>query len=180
MGGSIHRSEVRVFTGALVPVEFDTLVAQEQTQLDPSTGRLTILPGQRAGQHRRPSGDGLAVGQIALTAGTLIGPAEIGLAASRGLNELPVRRRLRVALFSTGDELRSIGESLGSGEILDSNRHALWAMLRRLEFDTQGLGIVRDDPVTLGEAIQGAALGADAILPSDGVSVGRQTSPVKC
>jgi len=163
---------VRVFTGALIPVGSDTVVAQEQTQIDPSTDQLTILPGQRAGQHRRLSGDDLAVGQIALAAGTLIGPAELGLAASLGLSELPVRRRLRVVLFSTGDELRSIGETLGSGEIYDSNRHALWAMLRRLEFDIQDLGIVRDDPVTLGEAIQGAALGADAIVSSGGVSVG--------
>ena len=77
---------VRVFTGALIPVGSDTVVAQEQTQIDPSTDQLTILPGQRAGQHRRLSGDDLAVGQIALAAGTLIGPAELGLAASLGLN----------------------------------------------------------------------------------------------
>ena len=77
---------VRVFTGTLIPVGFDTVVGQEQTELDPSTGQLTILPGQRAEQHCRLSGDDLAVGQIALTAGTLIGPAELGLAASLGLH----------------------------------------------------------------------------------------------
>jgi molybdopterin molybdotransferase len=75
-----------VFTGALIPVGFDTVVAQKQTKLDPPTGQLTILPCQRAEQHRRLSDDDLAVGQIALTAGTLIGPAKLGLAASLGLN----------------------------------------------------------------------------------------------
>jgi len=163
---------VRIFTGALIPGGCDTVVAQEQTQLDPSTGQLTIMPGQKAGQHRRRSGDDLATGQIALTQGTRVGPAELGLAASLGLSELPVRRRLRVALLSTGDELRADGETLGAGEIYDSNRHTLWAFLRRSEFEVQDLGIVRDDPDALGATIQRAALSADVVISSGGVSVG--------
>ena len=149
-----------------------TVVAQEQTRLEPLTGQLTILSGQKPGQHRRLAGDDLAAGQIALSAGTRIGPAEIGLAASLGLDELPVCRRLRVALFSTGDELRSVGETLGAGEIYDSNRHTLWGLLRRLEFDVEDLGIVRDDPDALRETVQRAALNADVIISSGGVSVG--------
>lgn len=163
---------VRVFTGALIPPGCDTVVAQEQARSNPSTLQLEILPGQRAGQHRRLTGEDLATGQIALTEGTRIGPAELGLAASLGLNELPVRRRLRVALFSTGDELRSSGETLGAGEIFDSNRQTLWALLRSLDFDVEDLGIVRDDPVALAATLQSAALGADAIISSGGVSVG--------
>ena len=163
---------VRIFTGALIPAGSDTVVAQEQTRLEPLTGQLTILSGQKPGQHRRLSGDDLAAGEIALAAGTRIGPAEIGLAASLGLDELPVRRRLRVALCSTGDELRPVGATLGAGEIYDSNRHTLWALLRRLEFDVQDFGIVRDDPDELKATFQRAALNADVIISSGGVSVG--------
>lgn len=163
---------VRIFTGALIPGGCDTVVAQEQTQFDPLTRQLTILPGQQPGQHLRLAGDDLATGQIALTEGTRMGPAELGLAASLGLGRLPVRRRLRVALFSTGDELRSTSETLSAGEIYDVNGQMLGALLRRLDFDVHDLGIVRDDPVALRATIQSAALSADAIISSGGVSVG--------
>jgi molybdopterin molybdotransferase len=131
-----------------------------------------VPPGQRAGQHRRFAGEDLALGGIALPAGCRLGPAHLGLAASLGIAELPVRRRLRVAFFSTGDELRSIGQTLAAGEVYDSNRYTLWAMLHRLGVDIVDLGVVRDDPAALEQAMVSAAQGADAVISSGGVSVG--------
>ena len=163
---------VRVFTGAVMPPGCDTVVPQEWVQSDPSGALLLIPPGQRAGQNRRLAGEDLAIGAVALAQGARLGAAHLGLAASLGLAELPLRRRVRVAFFSTGDELRSVGEPLGPGEVYDSNRYTLWAMLRRLGVEMVDLGVVRDDPVALEQALQSAAQGADAVISSGGVSVG--------
>ena len=163
---------VRVFTGAVMPPGCDTVVPQEWVQFDPSGAVLLVPPGQRSGQNRRLAGEDLSVGAIALAQGTRLGAAHLGLAASLGLAELPLRRRVRVAFFSTGDELRSIGDPLGPGEVYDSNRYTLWAMLRRLGVELVDLGVVRDDPVALEQALRSAAQGADAVISSGGVSVG--------
>ena len=155
-----------------MPPGCDTVVPQEWAQFDPSGAELMVPPGQQTGQNRRLAGEDLAVGAVALAQGTRLGAAHLGLAASLGLAELPLRRRVRVAFFSTGDELRSIGDPLGPGEVYDSNRYTLWAMLRRLGVELVDLGVVRDDPAALEDALRSAAQGADAVISSGGVSVG--------
>src|SRR5919206_32316 len=114
----------------------------------------------------------LAAGEAALHAGRLLRPADLGMLASLGQAEVPVRRRLRVAFFSTGDELRSIGEPLDEGCVYDSNRYTVWAMLQRLGVDVLDMGVVRDEPAALETAFRHAAENADAVITSGGVSVG--------
>jgi len=127
----------------------------------------------RPGDHRRLAGEDLQQGQVALAAGRLITPADLGLAASLGQAELSVRRRVRVAFFSTGDELRSLGEPLDEGSVYDSNRYTLWGMLQRLGWvDLIDLGVVKDEPEALREAFRTASACADAVITSGGVSVG--------
>jgi molybdopterin molybdotransferase len=126
----------------------------------------------RSGDNRRLQGEDLARGEAALSAGRVLRPADIGLAASLGQAELPVWRRLRVAFFSTGDELRSIGEPLAEGCVYDSNRYTIHGMLTRLGVEVLDLGVVRDDPAALEAAFRSACENADAIITSGGVSVG--------
>ncbi|MGD9945313.1 MAG: molybdopterin molybdotransferase MoeA, partial [Burkholderiaceae bacterium] len=115
---------VRIMTGAMPPVGADTIVPQELVRAD--AGWLIVPPGQRTGQHLRRRGEDLRAGSEALPAGRRLTPADLGLLASLGVAEVPVRRRVRVAFFSTGDELRSIGEPLAPGQVYDSNRYTLW------------------------------------------------------
>ncbi|OGA16038.1 MAG: molybdopterin molybdenumtransferase MoeA [Betaproteobacteria bacterium RIFCSPLOWO2_02_FULL_63_19] len=168
---------VRIMTGAVMPRGTDTVVIQEVTAAE--GGHITIPPGQEHGQNRRLAGEDLRKGGSALRAGTLIRPAELGMIASLGIAEVSVRRRLRVAFFSTGDELRSIddggrpaGEQLGAGEVYDSNRYTLHGVLTRLGCEIIDMGVVRDDPVLLEAAFRKAAQLADAVITSGGVSVG--------
>jgi len=162
---------VRVMTGAVMPAGLDTVVPQEFAQVHGDT--LTVPSGVvRTGDHRRVAGEDLPRGSAALRAGRRVRPADVGLLASLGLGEIAVRRRLRVAFFSTGDELRSIGEPLESGCVYDSNRYTLEAMLRRLDVDAIDLGVVRDEPAALEAAFARAAREADAVVTSGGVSVG--------
>lgn len=163
---------VRIMTGAVMPGGLDTVVPQEFTRAA-ADGRICIPAGTvSAGDNRRLAGEDLARGEVALAAGRTITPADLGLLASLGQAEVPVFRRLRVAFFSTGDELRSIGEPLDAGCVYDSNRYTLWGMLQRLGVDTIDLGVVRDDPAALREAFSQAAACADAVITSGGVSVG--------
>jgi len=162
---------LRIMTGAVMPAGLDTVVPQEFTQTEGE--RVRIPAGVvRLGDNRRRAGEDLARGSAALTAGRLIKPADLGLMASLGLAEVPVLRRLRVAFFSTGDELRSIGEPLAEGCVYDSNRYTIWGMLQRLGVDVIDLGVVRDDPDALRAAFSAAAASADAVITSGGVSVG--------
>jgi len=161
---------VRVMTGAVMPAGTDTVVIQEVVRVEGD--RIVVPPGQKTGQNRRLAGEDLAVGRIALPAGRLVRPAELGLLASLGLAEVTVRRRLRVAFFSTGDELASIGTPLKEGEVYDSNRYTLYGMLARLGVDLIDMGVVRDDPASLERAFLEAAANADAVITSGGVSVG--------
>jgi molybdopterin molybdotransferase len=133
---------------------------------------VTIPPGQRYEQHIRRTGEDLRAGKPALTKGKRLRPAELGILASLGVAEVSVQRRLRVALFSTGDELCSIGTPPKSGEVYDSNRYTLYGMLTRLGCEVLDLGVVRDDPAALEAALTEAAASADAIITSGGVSVG--------
>jgi len=161
---------VRVMTGAVMPAGTDTVVIQEIVTIDGR--RVTVPPGQEPGQHRRLAGEDLEQGKPALRAGALIRPAELGLIASLGIGEVNVRRRLKVAFFSTGDELRSITEKLGPGDVYDSNRYTLFGMLTRLGCEVIDMGVVRDDPGLLEAAFRKAAECADAVVTSGGVSVG--------
>jgi len=163
---------LRIMTGAVMPEGLDTVVPQEFVQLEVD-GRVRVPPGiVAAGDNRRFAGEDLAVGEPALRAGRTLRPADIGMLASLGIAEVPVRRRLRVAFFSTGDELRSIGEPLPPGCVYDSNRYTLWAMLNRLGVDMLDLGVVRDDPAALEATFRQAVENADAVITSGGVSVG--------
>lgn len=162
---------VRVMTGAVMPAGCDTVIPQEFTQGDATAVRFA-RDAVRAGDNRRLRGEDLARGSAALTAGRVLRPADIGLLASLGIAEVPVRRRLRVAFFSTGDELRSIGEPLDAGCVYDSNRYTLHGMLSRLGVELIDMGVVRDDPAALEAAFRTAAENADAIITSGGVSVG--------
>ncbi len=162
---------VRIMTGAVMPEGLDTVVPQEFTKADGD--RITIPAGVvRTGDNRRLAGEDLAQGEAALKAGRVLRPADLGLLASLGQAEVPVLRRLRVAFFSTGDELRSIGEPLDEGCVYDSNRYTLWGMLQRLGVDLIDMGVVRDDPAALEAAFRHAAENADAVITSGGVSVG--------
>ncbi|HSG23052.1 MAG TPA: gephyrin-like molybdotransferase Glp [Azonexus sp.] len=161
---------VRIMTGAVLPAGADTVVVQEVTRLE--AGAVFIPSGQRHGQNTRRAGEDLARGSVALAAGKRIGPAELGLIASLGIAEVEVKRRLRVAFFSTGDELTSIGNPLAPGEIYDSNRYTLHGLLTRLGADIIDLGVVPDRPEALETTLNEAALIADAIITTGGVSVG--------
>ena len=162
---------VRVMTGAWLPAGCDTVVPQELVTREGETIRFPA-DALHAGANRRCTGEDLARGSVALHAGRIVRPADAGLLASLGIGDVPVRRRLRVAFFSTGDELRSLGEPLAPGCVYDSNRHTLSAMLRRLNLDTLDLGVVRDEPGALEAALRDAASNADVVLTSGGVSVG--------
>jgi molybdopterin molybdotransferase len=136
-------------------------------------GRVSIPPKLlRAGDNRRLKGEDLQQGRAALLAGTRLGPAACGLMASLGLPSVTVRRRLRVAYFSTGDEILSLGEAPREGAVYDSNRYTVSGMLTRLGCDVIDMGVVRDDPALLEQAFTAAAAQADAIITSGGVSVG--------
>ena len=163
---------VRIMTGAVMPVGCDTVVPQEFTSQSDTSG--VILPPNvvRPGDNRRLAGEDLAAGQPALAKGKILRPADLGLLASLGVAEVPVQRRLRVAFFSTGDELRSIGEPLDEGCVYDSNRYTLYGMLKRLGCDIIDMGVVADDPAALEAAFRSACENADAVITSGGVSVG--------
>ena len=161
---------VRIMTGGVVPEGTDTVVMQERARADGR--RVAFAAGQKTGQNVREAGEDLRRGAVALAKGRLVRPAELGLIASLGVGEVAVYRPLRVAFFSTGDELRSIGATLGQGEIYDSNRYTLHGMLARLGCEVLDLGVVRDDPALLERAFREAAANADVVITSGGVSVG--------
>jgi molybdopterin molybdotransferase len=169
--GSVGAGQcVRVMTGAVLPAGADTVVVQEIVRIDGK--RIAIPPGQRPKQNVRYAGEDLKAGVAVLKAGTLVGPAELGVISSLGMARISVRRRLRVVFFSTGDELSSVGTPLAQGQVYDSNRYTLRGMLSRLGVELLDFGIVRDDPAELEHALRSASLSADAIVTSGGVSVG--------
>ena len=161
---------VRVMTGAVMPKGADTVVVQEVCRVDGD--RVAIPPGQKAGQNVRAAGEDLKSGVPVLQPGQALRAAEIGLIASLGIGEVEVRRRLRVAFFSTGDELASIGTPLKEGQVYDSNRYTLHGMLSGLGVEITDMGVVRDDPALLEAAFRKAAGSADVVITTGGVSVG--------
>lgn len=166
---------VKIMTGAIMPAGLDTVVPQEfvtRVEVQPHP-RVTIPAGLlQPGDNRRHKGEDLMQGQPALRAGERLTPAACGLIASLGLPQVQVRRRLKVAYFSTGDEILSLGEAPREGAVYDSNRHTVRALLMRLGCEVIDLGVVRDDPVLLRQAFTEAAARADAVITSGGVSVG--------
>jgi molybdopterin molybdotransferase len=170
-GQVIHAGEcLRIFTGAMLPEGADTVVMQEYVQSDGESIQLTAACTQ--GQHVVSVGEDVKAGQIILGAGKRVLPADLGLLASLGITEVVVKRRLRVAYFSTGDELCALGEVPKAGQIYDSNRYSLAGLLSRLNMDGLDMGIIPDDPVAVEEAFLQAARDCDAIITSGGVSVG--------
>ena len=163
---------VRIFTGAVMPKGADTVVMQERASEDAGRVRLAAGAVGKASQNRRFAGEDLRRGQIVFRAGQLVHPAELGMLASLGIGEVTVYRKLRVAFFSTGDELKPIGTPLGAGEIYDSNRYTLHGMLSRLGCDMLDMGVVPDIPESLERAFASAAATADVVITSGGVSVG--------
>lgn len=161
---------VRIMTGAVMPAGADTVVIQENASRTDSG--IRIDGSTRPGDNVRQAGEDIAVGDLVLTKGRRLNPADIGLLASLGIAEVCVARRVRVAFFSTGDELRSIGEPLGDGAIYDSNRYTLYGMLKRMEAEITDMGVIKDDRAALEEAFSIAAANADVLITSGGVSVG--------
>ncbi|MGH8857994.1 MAG: molybdopterin molybdotransferase MoeA, partial [Polaromonas sp.] len=174
--GSVQAGQcVKIMTGAIMPPGLDTVVPQEFVKQHPAAGAdcISIPPGLlRPGDNRRLRGEDLMQGQPALQKGELLTPARLGLAASLGLRTLKTRRPLRVAYFSTGDEILSLGEAPREGAVYDSNRYTVFGMLSRLGCQVIDMGVVRDDPALLEAAFTRAAAEADAIITSGGVSVG--------
>jgi len=161
---------VRIMTGAVMPLGADTVVVQERVNVEDGVISFTEVP--KRGLNMRYAGEDLQQDQVVLAAGHLMCPVDLGLIASLGLGEINVYRKLRVAFFSTGDELISIGQALGAGQVYDSNRYTLYGMLTRLNVEVIDMGIVRDDPALLEQALIKASECADVILTSGGVSVG--------
>jgi molybdopterin molybdotransferase len=165
-------SAARIFTGAPIPVGADTVVMQERCEV---VERGVRIPGGVArGDNVRPRGNDIATGERVLEKGERLRAPQIGLAASLGLSGLTLYRRLRVALFSSGDELCSPGEPLGPGQIYNSNRYSLHALLARVGVDVVDLGRVADTREATVAALEQAAATADVIVSSGGVSVGEE------
>ncbi|MFQ5643374.1 MAG: gephyrin-like molybdotransferase Glp [Thiogranum sp.] len=162
---------VRIMTGAVMPDGADSVIMQEHVRRE--ADRITLDPkGVAAGQHVRYAGEDTRCGDTVLAHGTKLGATEAGLLASVGIAEVSVTRRLRVAYFSTGDELVSIGTPLAAGQIYDSNRYALHGMLDKPAIESYDLGVIPDQRTAVREAFREAAEIADLVLTSGGVSVG--------
>ncbi|MEM7541720.1 MAG: gephyrin-like molybdotransferase Glp [Pseudomonadota bacterium] len=161
---------VRIMTGAPMPEGCDTVLMQEH--VEHNGDHITLDHHHKIGQHVRAAGEDLKAGQQVLPAAHLMNPADLGLVASLGIGEVHVHRRLRVAYFSTGDELRSIGEPLGVGQIYDSNRYTLYGMLERINAEIIDMGVVGDSKQAVADAFAAASQMADVVISSGGVSVG--------
>jgi molybdopterin molybdotransferase len=172
--GAIAPGEaVRIFTGAPMPGGADTVFMQEDVRID-GEGRVVLPAGLKPGANVRPAGEDIPEGRIALPAGRRLRPQDIALAAALGLTRIEVRRRPRVAVFSTGNEVVSPGAARASMQLFDSNRYMLMAMLKRLGCEIADLGILRDDREQLAASLQDAAGRHDLILTSGGVSTGEE------
>ena len=174
--GSVLTGEcVKVMTGAVMPLGLNTVIAQELTTIN-TTGIETIveIPAGilQIGDNRRKAGEDLQRGLPALTAGSTLTPAALGLVASLGIVKVKVYRQLRVAYFSTGDEVLSLGDAMREGAVYDSNRYTVFGLLSRMGCEVIDMGVVRDDPALLEQAFSKASENADVIITSGGVSVG--------
>ncbi len=172
--GSVKQGEcLKIMTGAIMPDGLDTVVPQEMVTFNSEKTRVTIAPKVlRLGDNRRKAGEDLQQGSPALLKGALLAPAALGLIASLGLATVHVYRKVRVAYFSTGDEILSLGEAPREGAVYDSNRYTVFGLLTRMGCDVIDMGVVRDEPALLEAAFAQAANMADAVITSGGVSVG--------
>ena len=172
--GSVKQGEcLKIMTGAIMPDGLDTVVPQEMVTFNSEKTRVTIAPKVlRLGDNRRKAGEDLQQGSPALLKGALLAPAALGLIASLGLATVHVYRKVRVAYFSTGDEILSLGEAPREGAVYDSNRYTVFGLLTRMGCDVIDMGVVRDEPALLEAAFAQAANMADAVISSGGVSVG--------
>jgi molybdopterin molybdotransferase len=161
---------IRIMTGAIMPDGSDTVVMQEAVERSGDTIALGIET--KAGNNVREAGEDLAIGDLVLEKGIKVTPADIGLLASLGLAKVTVYRKIRVAFFSTGDELRSVGDKLDNGAIYDSNRYTLYGMLKRLGVDIIDMGVVKDNRKLMDKALSDAKGKSDVLITSGGVSVG--------
>ena len=161
---------VRIFTGAPMPGGADTVFMQEDCRIDGA--HVIVPPGLSRGANRRLAGEDIRAGAVALPAGRRLSAQDIALAAALGLTAIDVRRRVRVALFSTGDEIAEPGSPLGGAALYDSNRYLLAAAVARFGAEITDLGILRDEPKALARAIAAAAIDHDLVLTSGGVSTG--------
>jgi molybdopterin molybdotransferase len=169
--GNLSTGEaVRIMTGGVIPAGADTVVMQERVTA--SAGEVRIPAGQQKGQNVRTAGSDIGRGQVVFRRGQVVRPAELGMIASLGIGEVSVYRRLRVAFFSTGDELVQVGRPLGAGQIYDSNRYTIHGMLTRLRIESIDMGVIRDEPAAIEHAFAEAARAADVVISSGGVSVG--------
>ena len=172
--GEVYTTEVppghavRIFTGAMLPPGVDTVVIQEDAKID---GDRVVLPASPVGDNLRRAGEDIAMGETVLSAGTRIGPGELGMLAALGMIEVPVARAPRVAIIATGDELVDAATPPGPGQLVDSSAHAVAAMIRDAGGIPQSFGIARDDPMTLA-ALIASALDHDVVITTGGVSVG--------
>lgn len=161
---------IRIFTGAPMPEGADTVFMQEDVRAE--GGKVILPPGLKSGANRRLAGEDVRKGAVALPAGRVLSVADVALASALGLTELNVRRRVRVALFSTGDELTEPGQPLARAQLYDANRRLLGGMIEALGATVTDLGILPDDPARLAPALKAAASGHDLVLTSGGVSTG--------
>ncbi len=169
--GECRRGQcVRIMTGAPMPAGTDTVTVLERAEVDGE--QIHIGADNEPGQNVRGAGEDIARGDLVVKAGRRIMPADLGLLASLGMSEVKVMRHLRVAFFSTGDELHSLGEPLRPGGVYDSNRYTLHGMLTRLGAQGIDMGVVSDNPNALAQAFEQAAACADVIITSGGVSMG--------
>ena len=161
---------IRIFTGAPMPEGADTVFMQEDVRTE--SGTVFVPPGLKPGSNRRLAGEDIGAGAVALPAGRILSIADVALASALGLTELTVRRRIRVALFSTGDELTEPGQPLARASLYDANRILLGGLISSLGAVVTDLGILPDDPAILAPALRDAASGHDLVLTSGGVSTG--------
>jgi molybdopterin molybdotransferase len=169
--GSVAAGQcVRIMTGGVIPTGADTVIMQERAAVNGEHLSMTELP--KKGANVRLAGDDLTLGQTVLSTGHIIQPADLGLLASLGIAEVKVYRRLKVAFFSTGDELVGVGHPLAEGQIYDSNRYTLYGMLVRLGAEILDLGAIPDNPTLLEQTLLSAAASHDVVITSGGVSVG--------
>lgn len=168
-----HGQCLKIMTGAIMPEGLDTVVPQEMITLNAEKTQITIAPNVlQAGDNRRKAGEDLQLGSPALLKGAHLTPAALGLLASLGLPTVKVCRKVRVAYFSTGDEILSLGDAPREGAVYDSNRYTVFGLLTRMGCEVIDMGVVRDEPALLEAAFVDATNVADAIITSGGVSVG--------
>lgn len=163
---------VRIMTGGVMPAGTDTVIMQEMVELTDDKSSVTLKAEHKQGQNVRHPGEDIAKDSLLFSAGRKVTAADLGILASLGICECRVYRKPRIAFFSTGDELRSVGEVLEEGQIYDSNRYTLYAMLKQLNVNFFDMGVVKDTPEAIQAAMQEASEMADIVITSGGVSVG--------